>query len=80
MCVCVCVCVKRASPACHQVLQGLAWVVSTVLLKFLLSTLLGAADDVRSCDLTSCQITTLLRAVKQSFHLILLSFFLVKLN
>lgn len=60
----VCVCLKLASPLCHQVLQVLAWVVSTVLLKFLLSTLLGAADDVRPCDLTSCQITTLLRPVK----------------
>lgn len=28
-------------------MQGLAWVVSTVLLKLLLSTLLRASDDVR---------------------------------
>lgn len=61
LCVCVCVCLKRVSPPHPQVLKGSAWVVSTVLLKFLLSTVLGAADDVRPCDLTSCQIITLLR-------------------
>lgn len=34
-------------PLPPQVMQGLAWVVSTVLLKLLLSTLLCASDDVR---------------------------------
>lgn len=45
-------CVRCVSPLCPQVMQGSAWVVSTVLLKFLLSTVLGAADDVRRSELT----------------------------
>lgn len=47
--VCVCVCqfgyVDISFPL-PQVMQGLAWVASTVLLKFMLSTVLGASDDV----------------------------------
>lgn len=31
-------------------MQGLAWVGSTVLLKFVLSTILGASDDVSQID------------------------------
>ena len=54
LCVCVFVClrvfvlafsVSISSPP--QVMQGLAWVSSTVLLKFMLSTILCASDDVR---------------------------------
>lgn len=37
-----------------QVMQVLAWVVSTVLLKFLLSTVLCASDDVRVRTDSSC--------------------------
>lgn len=40
-------CMKNSLCFHRQVMQGLAWVGSTVLLKFLLSSVFGASDDVR---------------------------------
>lgn len=42
-----CLCPNDGPSLPPQVMQVLAWVVSTVLLKFLLSTVLCASDDVR---------------------------------
>lgn len=39
----VCLTVSLHPP---QIMQGLAWVVATVLLKFILSAILSASDDV----------------------------------
>uniref|UniRef100_A0AAQ5YJK4 Dpy-19-like 1, like (H. sapiens) n=1 Tax=Amphiprion ocellaris TaxID=80972 RepID=A0AAQ5YJK4_AMPOC len=41
-----------------QVMQGLAWVGSTVLLKFLLSTILGASDDAHISGLIKSKFTS----------------------
>uniref|UniRef100_A0A672HZS2 Dpy-19-like 1, like (H. sapiens) n=1 Tax=Salarias fasciatus TaxID=181472 RepID=A0A672HZS2_SALFA len=41
-----------------QVMQGLAWVGSTVLLKFLLSTVLGASDDAHISGLIKSKFTS----------------------
>uniref|UniRef100_A0A669EPU1 Dpy-19-like 1, like (H. sapiens) n=1 Tax=Oreochromis niloticus TaxID=8128 RepID=A0A669EPU1_ORENI len=41
-----------------QVMQGLAWVCSTVLLKFLLSTVLGASDDAHISGLIKSKFTS----------------------
>uniref|UniRef100_A0A8D3C152 Dpy-19-like 1, like (H. sapiens) n=1 Tax=Scophthalmus maximus TaxID=52904 RepID=A0A8D3C152_SCOMX len=41
-----------------QVMQGLAWVGSTVLLKFMLSTILGASDDAHISGLIKSKFTS----------------------
>lgn len=49
---CVFLCRADGPSLLHpQVMQVLVWVVSTVLLKFMLSTVLSASDDVREAEL-----------------------------
>uniref|UniRef100_A0A3Q3QDP6 Dpy-19-like 1, like (H. sapiens) n=1 Tax=Monopterus albus TaxID=43700 RepID=A0A3Q3QDP6_MONAL len=51
----LCTCVSLHLP---QVMQGLAWVGSTILLKFMLSTVFGASDDAHISGLIKSKFTS----------------------
>uniref|UniRef100_A0A8C7NUT8 C-mannosyltransferase DPY19L1 n=1 Tax=Oncorhynchus mykiss TaxID=8022 RepID=A0A8C7NUT8_ONCMY len=58
MCAGTCVCVFWLTCVCSQVMQGLVWVVSTVILKFMLSAIFGASDDAHISSLIKSKFTS----------------------
>uniref|UniRef100_A0A4W5QQ65 Dpy-19-like 1, like (H. sapiens) n=1 Tax=Hucho hucho TaxID=62062 RepID=A0A4W5QQ65_9TELE len=55
---CVCVCLLVDLSVCSQVMQGLVWVVSTVIFKFMLSAIFGASDDAHISSLIKSKFTS----------------------
>uniref|UniRef100_A0A673WUF0 Dpy-19-like 1, like (H. sapiens) n=1 Tax=Salmo trutta TaxID=8032 RepID=A0A673WUF0_SALTR len=54
----VSVCLLVDLSVCSQVMQGLVWVVSTVILKFMLSAIFGASDDAHISSLIKSKFTS----------------------